>query len=154
MAGQLVCFSMGFKAQHIHLLWCLYQIKSRHAYMFVFWSAGRGGPSFSFTIWLRYTCVTTDTRVPFYQHGLTLITIWISNHMPSKRWDEFTYPFPNFNGCTVEVWEWIGTFIPYFVMDVIILSHDDVIKWKHFPCYWPFVQGIHRSPVNSPHKGQ
>ena len=23
--------------------------------------------------------------------------------------------------------------------------HDDVIKWKHFPCYWPFVQGIHRS---------
>ena len=33
-------------------------------------------------------------------------------------------------------------------------SHDDVIKWKHFPRYWPFVRGIHRSPVNSPHKGQ
>ena len=33
-------------------------------------------------------------------------------------------------------------------------SHDDVIKWKHFPLYWPFVRGIHRSPVNSPHKGQ
>ena len=33
-------------------------------------------------------------------------------------------------------------------------SHDDVIKWKHFPRNWPFVQGIHRSPVNSPHKGQ
>ena len=32
--------------------------------------------------------------------------------------------------------------------------HDDVIKWKHFPRYWPFVWGIHRSPVNSPHKGQ
>ena len=31
-------------------------------------------------------------------------------------------------------------------------SHDDVIKWKHFPRYWPFVRGIHRSPVNSPHK--
>ena len=27
------------------------------------------------------------------------------------------------------------------------LHHDDVIKWKHFPRYWPFVQGIHRSPV-------
>ena len=25
---------------------------------------------------------------------------------------------------------------------------------KHFPRYWPFVRGIHRSPVNSPHKGQ
>ena len=31
--------------------------------------------------------------------------------------------------------------------------HDDVIKWKHFPRYWPFVRGIHRSPVKSPHKG-
>ena len=33
-------------------------------------------------------------------------------------------------------------------------EHDDVIKWKHFPRYWPFVRGIHRSPVNSPYKGQ
>ena len=32
--------------------------------------------------------------------------------------------------------------------------HDDVIKWNHFPRYWPFVRGIHRSTVNSPHKGQ
>ena len=32
--------------------------------------------------------------------------------------------------------------------------HDDVIKWKHFPRYWPFARGIHRSPVNSPHNGQ
>ena len=32
--------------------------------------------------------------------------------------------------------------------------HDDVIKWKHFPRYWSFVRGIHRFPVNSPHKGQ
>ena len=24
------------------------------------------------------------------------------------------------------------------------LSHDDVIKWKHFSRYWPFVRGIHR----------
>ena len=32
--------------------------------------------------------------------------------------------------------------------------HDDFIKWKHFPRYRPFVQGIHWWPVNSPHKGQ
>ena len=32
--------------------------------------------------------------------------------------------------------------------------YDDVIKWKHFPRNWPFVRGIHRSPVNSPHKDQ
>ena len=24
-------------------------------------------------------------------------------------------------------------------------KHDDAIKWKHFPCNWPFVRGIHRS---------
>ena len=34
------------------------------------------------------------------------------------------------------------------------VHHDDVIKWKHFPRYWPFVWEIHRSPVNFPHKGQ
>ena len=31
--------------------------------------------------------------------------------------------------------------------------HDDVIKWKYFSRYWPFVRGIDRSPVNSLHKG-
>ena len=33
-------------------------------------------------------------------------------------------------------------------------EHDDVIKRKHSPPYWPFVRGIHRPQVNSPHKGQ
>ena len=32
-------------------------------------------------------------------------------------------------------------------------QHDDVIKWKEFPCYWPFVRGIW-SPVDSLHKSQ
>ena len=35
-----------------------------------------------------------------------------------------------------------------------IKHHDFVIKWEHFPRYWPFVRRIHWSPVNSPHKGQ
>ena len=30
------------------------------------------------------------------------------------------------------------------------LKYDDVIKWKHFPRYWPFV----RLQVNSPKNGQ
>ena len=38
--------------------------------------------------------------------------------------------------------------------DTGVSVHDDVIKWKHLPRYWPFVLGIHRSPVNSPHKCQ
>ena len=34
------------------------------------------------------------------------------------------------------------------------IAHDEVIKWKHFLHYWPFVGGIHWSPVNSSHKGK
>ena len=34
------------------------------------------------------------------------------------------------------------------------IALDDVIKWKHFPSYWPFVWGICRSPRKSPHQGQ
>ena len=36
----------------------------------------------------------------------------------------------------------------------MLQHHDDVIKWKRFPRHWPFVWEIHRSPVNSTHKGQ
>ena len=42
----------------------------------------------------------------------------------------------------------------YLIGDTAMDTHDDVIKWKHFPRYWLFVRGFHRSPVNSPHKGQ
>ena len=36
----------------------------------------------------------------------------------------------------------------------VFIIHDDVMKWKHFPRYLPFVRGIHRPAVNSPHNGQ
>ena len=39
--------------------------------------------------------------------------------MPSKLWYPITYPFPNFNGATVEVWEWTSNLIPHSIMDVI-----------------------------------
>ena len=35
-----------------------------------------------------------------------------------------------------------------------VFNHDDVIKWKHFPWYCTFVQGIHQSLENFSHKGQ
>ena len=40
---------------------------------------------------------------PFYEHGLTWIPVWTSNYIHYNVWDEITYPFLNFNGCTVEV---------------------------------------------------
>ena len=51
--------------------------------------------------------------------------------------------------------DWIIMFhFPYHLLQWNITFHEDVIKWKKCPRYWPFVRGIHRSPVNSPHKGQ
>ena len=50
---------------------------------------------------------------------------------------------------THQIWMWFKESNGYFHK-----SHDDVIKWKHFPRYWPFVRRIHWSPVYSPHKGQ
>ena len=47
-----------------------------------------------------------------YLHALTLIRALISKHLPSRMWDEIAYPFPNFNGATVEVWAWISNFSP------------------------------------------
>ena len=45
--------------------------------------------------------------------------------------------------------------IPLVLFEHFIrICHDDIIKWKHFPRYWPFVRGILGSPLNSPHKGQ
>ena len=41
-----------------------------------------------------------------------------------------------------------------FIVFCSCLVYDDVTKWKHFPRNWPFVRGIHQSPVNSLHKGQ
>ena len=42
--------------------------------------------------------------------------------MPSKVYDEITYPFPNFNGIAIEVWEWINNFLQHFIMDVPVIN--------------------------------
>ena len=54
--------------------------------------------------------------------------------------------------CTLTAIPREGIHAIYFVNSWEI--HDDVIKRKHFPCYWPFVKGIDQSPVDSPRKGQ
>ena len=42
------------------------------------------------------------------------------NRMPSKVWNEIIYPFPNFNGAAVEVWEWISNLIVIVIVIVIV----------------------------------
>ena len=47
-----------------------------------------------------------------------------------------------------------GPTIMFSIIGRLAYWHDDVIKWKHFPRYCPFVRGIHWWPVNSPLDGQ
>ena len=39
--------------------------------------------------------------------------------MPRKAYPQITYPFPNFNGYTVEIWERISIFLSHFTMGVL-----------------------------------
>ena len=49
--------------------------------------------------------------------------------MPSEVRD-VTYPFSNFNCCTVEIWEWIRNFNAHFMMGVI------TYPCFNKACYW------------------
>ena len=62
---------------------------------------------------------------PFYKHGLTLILVWISNYIHHKVSGEITHIFPNFNGCPIEVWEWINNFISH-VTGMWLLIHAGI----------------------------
>ena len=56
----------------------------------------------------------------------------------------------------LELWMWYkqNETKPCVYITRLVECHDDVIKWKHFPRYWPAVRGICRSLVNSTHKCQ
>ena len=58
---------------------------------------------------------------------------------------------PHKGQCDAELWCFLWSAPEQTVEKTIDTPHDDVIKWKHFPRNWPFVRGIHRSPVNSLH---
>ena len=63
---------------------------------------------------------------------------WFCNIRICLKW-KVAHPNWNPGPLTTELREW----------DIFPTHHDDVIKWKPFPRYWPFVLGIQRSPVNS-----
>ena len=84
----------------------------------------------------------------FYNHGLTGTTIWIIDYIDSFLWDIITHPCPNFStDLTIRIFRSGQNLHDIFHHTFCV--HDDVIKWKHFPRYWPFVRGIHRSRLFS-----
>ena len=79
-----------------------------------------------------------------------------------KERDVIYHHYPNFDSSFIKFRTCINHCFLYETLHVFLFIsywlyygfHDDVIKWKHFPRYWPCVRGIHRSPVNFSHKGQ
>ena len=53
-----------------------------------------------------------------------------NNYIHFKVWDEITYPFPEFNGETIEVCEWISNCLPLLGTWIIVYAG---IKVK--PCW-------------------
>ena len=112
-------------------------------------------------------------RIPWslFQYKEYSFQVWVCHHKIRRSWDRpiFIMGIP----MLVKTKPWDGRLvtkemkrslvifsaylkdgITHLFTFIVSLQHDDGIKRKHFPRYWPFVWGIHRSPVNSPHKGQ
>ena len=72
----------------------------------IFWERERCD-HFNSTITYAFAVVIKlePLRTPFYKHGLSLIRAWISNRTHHKMWDDISYPFPNFDGATMELLE-------------------------------------------------
>ena len=88
----------------------------------------------------------------------TLIMPWFQLRLAMNSNDKISIPNPDeffrVNNSIISRW-WDGADNKSTSWKIRTgYSHDDVIKWKHFLRHWPFVRGIHRYPVNSPHKGQ
>ena len=111
-------------------------------------------------------CLVTQSDHKF-AHGMTALLSWHMQNCDLARSLSFKHNQLVFckiwsrssKICGLNLWADIhpsAAFIDLGQFDPWIkdqLGHDDVIKWKHFPGYWPFVWGIHQSLVNSPHKG-
>ena len=61
---------------------------------------------------------------------------------------EITYPFPNFNSCTIEVWEWISNFIPHLITVFYLkfFEHPSFgqVAHKIYPSEWK----VHLSEIS------
>ena len=65
--------------------------------------------------------------------------IWRPSHVCNRN------PYTRKDGLYIETGPWLLCSV--CLLTIWAGTHDDIINWKHFPCYWPFVWGIHRSSV-------
>ena len=69
-----------------------------------------------------------------------------------KVCDEIIDPFPNVNGYTIEVWEWISDFIPHFTWHVITYPCWERQDNTHIGfmglLVWPNELTLHEGTIN------
>ena len=63
----------------------------------------------------------------------------ISKHHFTAQW----IPVPNFNSCTVGVWEWVNIYFPHFITVVVVI--DKTIISLHLLCCYPL---FHLGKIN------
>ena len=99
----------------------------------------------NFVFWLKFHWnLFLKVQMTLIQHWLPMLTRFTDASMRHKG-------EMSFNGSSRKSRHIDNTLRSFYVSH---WEHDDVIKWKNFQRNRPFVRGIHRSPVNSPHKSQ
>ena len=89
----------------------------------------------------------TILYVAIYIYQINQLWSWAEpqRHLPVRLWY-----LHDIASCTLNPLSCLTWFPGIFNTLSVNLSlvghriHDDVIKWKHFPHYWPFVRGIHQ----------
>ena len=110
-------YNISLKGQHLPELWVYERVSvdSGHCLFIILCSI--------VIIWLLLCLLCM-----LYPGGASFT--WIGNYIHNEEWDEIIYPFPNFKGTIIEVWEWINDFIPLLTGHVIT-----------YPC-WGWSQSI------------
>ena len=78
---------------------------------------------------LTHICVTRSQWVKWSWYRMVQVDIVVADGLATQR-----------VGPEIAT-TWSSALLPLWKST----KHDDVIKWKHFPRYWPFVRGIHWS---------
>ena len=91
----------------------------------------------------RPFCLREDELI--YSPPIGVVGLWVETMKPRL--------FCRHLHLYLREWKLLHTFQSQLLL-CTSCTHDYVIKWKHFPRYWPFVMGIHQSPMDSPPKGQ
>ena len=81
--------------------------------------------------------VNYDTYHPNYVDWTYLNTFRVISVLLWYHWTHFNTLCARNESDVVHMFNWVAQKM------LKRRGHDDVIKWKHFPRYWPFVRGIH-----------